>query len=411
MPGKMFGLIAMIATGILIFSRCLESGARDPRGRAYAGEAACMQCHRTIVDSYGHTPHYHSAALAAPNTIAGSFAKDSNTFIVNDTVRVVMEERTGIPYQVLYVNGREARAQRFDIVFGYAKGQAYLYWKKDQLYQLPISYFTDLHRWTSSPGYPGGMPFFDRPVLARCFECHTSFITPSDRQNVNALDKTSLIVNIDCERCHGPAANHVAYQKEFPGEKTGRYIASYRSLTRRQKIDLCAVCHAGSNNIQLRSIFGFRPGDSLSHFVVSAHVSSGQPDVHGDQLALLASSKCFQMSEMDCSTCHNPHVDDHADWTAYAQRCQGCHSEAKHNFCKIADARNIGFIRANCTRCHMPSQPSEVIKVRTGATDTHTPIFMINHRIAVYPEASKKILDSLTRANPPGAPTISPAYK
>jgi hypothetical protein len=394
LPGKKILLIGTISSGILLFSRCLESGSRDPRGKAYTGSASCAQCHRSIVDSYGHTPHFHSAALASFNTIEGSFSKDSNTFVVNDTIKVVMEKRDGAPCQVLYVNGRETRAQPFDIVFGYSKGQGYLYWKNEQLYQLPISYFTDLHRWTSSPGYPPGMPFFDRPVLERCFECHTSFITPSDPKNVNALDRASLIVNIDCERCHGPAANHVAFHTENPGEKTGRYIVSYKNLTRQQKIDLCAVCHAGSNNIPLRSLFAFRPGDSLSHFAVPAHVGSGRPDVHGDQFALLAGSKCFRMSEMDCSTCHNTHVNDHGDWAAYAQRCQGCHSDANHNFCKMADARNTAFLKANCTRCHMPSQPSVIIKVKTGGMSTQTPIFMINHRIAVYPEESKKILDS-----------------
>ena len=181
--------IGSIFTAILLFSRCLDSGAHDPRGTIYAGSASCVSCHRQIVDSYGHTPHYHSAAIATPAAIEGSFSKDSNTFVVNDTAKVVMEEREGIPYQALYINGKKSRAERFDIVFGYAKGQTYLYWKDQQVYQLPISWFTGLHRWTSSPGYPAGLPFFDRPVLERCFECHTSYITQSSTQNVHALDK------------------------------------------------------------------------------------------------------------------------------------------------------------------------------------------------------------------------------
>lgn len=398
LPGTTILLTGVIIAGILLFSRCMDSAPHDPRGKAYAGSATCIKCHGSIAGSYGHTPHFHAAALASLHSIEGSFSKDSNTFVVNDTTRVVMEEREGAPYQVLYVNGKATRAERFDIVFGYEKGQAYLYWKKDQLYQLPISWFTGLHHWTTSPGYPSGMPFFDRPVLERCFECHTSFITPPAGQNVYALDSTSLIVNIDCERCHGPAANHVAYHTEFPGEKVGRYIVSYRSLTRRQKIDLCATCHAGSNTIQLRSIFGFRPGDSLVRYVVPAHIPVTRPDVHGDQIALLAASKCFRMSEMDCSTCHDPHVNDHDDWAAYAQRCQGCHSPANHNFCTIADDRNTAVLKTNCTRCHMPAQPSDIIKVRTGAAPANTAIYMINHRIAVYPEESRRILDSFMRS-------------
>lgn len=401
-PGKKLILTSIILSGVLFFSRCLDSGTHDPRGKAYAGSASCVSCHREIVKSYGRTPHYHSAAVASLSTIAGSFSPDSNTFVASDTARVVMEVRGGIPYQVLYIRGKETRAERFDIVFGYTKGQTYLYWNNDQLYQLPISWFTNLHSWTSSPGYPDGLPFFGRPVLERCFECHTSYIAPSDPQNVNALSSTSLIAQIDCERCHGPAANHVAYHTEFPADTHARYIVSYRALPRDRKIDLCATCHSGSNNIPLRSLFGFQPGDSLAHFAVSAHVGARTPDVHGDQVALLASSKCFKESNMDCSTCHDPHAGDHHDYTAYARRCQGCHSPDNHNFCKIANDQNLSFIERSCTRCHMPAQASGIIRVKTGEAARDTSVFMVNHLIAVYPEESKKVLSQLRIEHRPG---------
>jgi hypothetical protein len=377
-------LIGMLVLGVFLFSRCLNTRYRDPRGKAYAGSAACGSCHKGIADSYAHTAHYHSAAPASPHTIEGGFAPGSNIFPVNDTAKMVMELRDSIPYQVLYVNGKEKRAEPFDIVFGYSKGQSYLYWKNDQVYQLPLSWFTALKQWTTSPGYPPGLPSFGRPVLARCFECHTTYISQSKISNVKALDKGSMILNIDCERCHGPAAAHVAFHTESPGEKEGRYIASYKHLTREQKIDVCATCHAGSNNIQLRSIFGFKPGDTLSRFEVSAHVPTGKPDVHGDQATLLASSKCFQMSKMDCSTCHNTHINDRGNFAGYAQRCQTCHTEAGHNFCKMANAQNIAFLRTNCTRCHMPAQSSNVIRVKTAGEGGDAAVFMINHRIAVY---------------------------
>jgi hypothetical protein len=403
-------LSSAVFGALLLFSRCFDTGGRDPRGRAYADAASCAGCHASIVNSYAHTPHSHSAGLASFNSIRGSFAGDSNTVVVNDSVRIVMEIRRGAPYQVLYVWNKETRAQRFDVVFGYEKGQGYLYWKDDRLYQLPIFYFTALHRWTTSPGNPPGTLSFDRPVDERCFECHTSFVSASHRGKDGALDRGSLIENIDCQRCHGPAANHVAFHTENPGEKIGRYMVSYRNLNRRQKIDQCAVCHSGSNQVQLKSLFAFRPGDSLSHFALPAPVVSDRPDVHGDQVALLASSKCFRNSEMDCSTCHNTHVNDLGDRATYAQRCQTCHSEFSQHFCKLADGTNTGntvFLKQNCTRCHMPMQASDVFKVKSGESDTHGSIFLTNHRIAVYPAASKKILDSFIDANTPRTPTGS----
>ncbi len=98
---------------------------------------------------------------------------------------------------------------------------------------------------------------------------------------------------------------------------------------------------------------------------------------------------------MDCSTCHDTHRDDHGDAAAYSQRCQSCHAIANHNFCTIPNQANIAGFAQNCTKCHMPAQASDIIKVRTGEThktgetQENTSIFMVNHRIAVYPPTSR----------------------
>jgi len=203
-----------------------------------------------------------------------------------------------------------------------------------------------------------------------------------------------MICQIDCERCHGPAAAHVNFQTANPDVKAARYIVSYRALSRSQKIDICAVCHSGNNGYMLKSTFRFLPGDTLSHFMLPGF-DLPKLDVHGNQTQLLASSKCFRMSNMDCSTCHNTHIDDRGNTAKYARHCQDCHSASNHNFCKLADSSNLALLKDNCTRCHMPEQTSGVIKVKTSNFSVNTPISMVNHRIAVYPDESKKIMTIL----------------
>jgi Cytochrome c554 and c-prime len=398
MKEKKLLLLLTIFASIAFFSRCLDSktGA-DPRGESYAGSATCVKCHASIYASYLHTAHSQSAAPASAAAIAGSFSRDSNSFVVGDTTKVVMEYREGRYWQVLYLNGREKRAEPFDIVFGKVKGQTYLYWKGDQAFQLPVSYFTALHSWTSSPGYAAGGVNFDRPVIRRCFECHSSYIARSREQmagapNETGMDKNSLIYNIDCERCHGPAAAHVLFHTENPGQREAKNLISYKSLSRAQKISTCAVCHSGNKNFILKSTFDFRPGDTLSHFMVTDDMTPARPDVHGNQTQLLASSKCFRSSDIDCSTCHNTHVNDRGNFAGYASHCMGCHTEAGHNFCKLADSVNVSFLKTNCTRCHMPAQASAAILVRASGSRLSTPCFVVNHRIAVYPAESKEIL-------------------
>ena len=406
MRKKKIFILTIVIGFIVFFSRCMNFGNdRDPRGKAYAGSAVCAKCHQSISESYIHTAHYHSAGPASFSSIAGSFSKDSNYFIVNDTMKVLMERRDGIPYQVLYVNGREREARPFDIVFGYAKGQTYFYWKDRLLFQLPVSYFSNLHNWSSSPGFPTNKIMFDRPIYIRCFECHTSYIkqsteNPSDLQNIKTLDKNSLVYNIDCERCHGPAASHVEFQTEYPQLKQGAYIVSYKSLSRTQKMDICGVCHSGNRNFMLGTAFAFRPGDTLLHSMMpNTGQASGtmQPDEHGNQTRMLTLSKCYMMSNMDCSTCHNAHNNDRGNDLQHNQRCQDCHSVSNHNFCKIADTLNTSFLKNNCTKCHMPEQPFNIVTVKTSAGSNIAPISIVNHRIAIYPEESKKIMGSFKK--------------
>ena len=59
---------------------------------------------------------------------------------MHDEVR--MEKKDSGFYQVEYNDGRIKRSEAFDIVIGSGKsGQTYLYWSRDHLFQLPVSYF------------------------------------------------------------------------------------------------------------------------------------------------------------------------------------------------------------------------------------------------------------------------------
>lgn len=400
---KKIVVLIILSVSFLFFSQCLDKKEdKDPRGTAYAGAAACIKCHQNIYDTYVHTAHNLTASPASLQTIAGSFSKDSNSFVVNDSVKIVMEKSGNDLQQVMYVNNKEREAHRFDIVLGSVKGQTYLYWKDGNLFQLPVSYFYALHSWTSSPGYPAGRVVFNRPIARRCLECHSSYISESSDQtsgqpNIYSLDKSTLIYNIDCERCHGPAAEHAVFHTANPAQKEAKYIITYKSLSRSQKIDMCAVCHSGNKFPMLQSVFGFKPGDTLSNFMLTQFPGAALPDetapeVHGNQIKLLAKSKCFVMSNMDCATCHNTHVKDRGNNTVYALKCMTCHSVATHNFCKMATPSTISFFENNCTACHMPAQPSKAIMVQTSETKNNMPCTVVNHQIAIYPEASKKVM-------------------
>src|ERR1700710_1670589 len=109
----------------------------------------------------------------------------------------------------------QTRTERMDVVIGSGvRGQSYLYWRADQLYESPVSYWADGKRWINSPGYKNGTMNFSRPITPRCMECHASFIQQALSDiSTNHYLKDSLVTGITCERCHGSGKEHVALHR------------------------------------------------------------------------------------------------------------------------------------------------------------------------------------------------------
>ncbi len=402
---KKLVVIICIST-ILLIVACWpfknKSAIVDARGNIYAGSVTCAKCHSNIYSSYLHTAHYLASLPANKNTIHGSFEKGFNVFSVNDSQKIVMEKSGSALFQTYYLNEKVKERYRFDIVFGGVKGESYLYWRRNELYQLPLSYFNRQQQWSTSPGY--GLIFLEykrsRSIRKQCMECHTSYINdlPAEAQQFNKkeeFDKSSLVYSIDCERCHGPGEQHVKYQTDNPQIKTAKFITSYNSLNRVQKIDMCAVCHSGMSNTVLRSTFEFTPGDTFAKFKVPEYYQTADTthlDVHGNQVQLLQSSKCYIFSKMECATCHDVHQNTRGKDALYTQACLTCHTTSNHNYCKMANELSEESLKTNCINCHMPALPTKKISVQISDTLPSIQFFVHTHHIAVYPEETKKIL-------------------
>jgi hypothetical protein len=377
-----------------------NNSAADPRGDLYAGAEKCMKCHSDVHGSYVHTAHYAASATAGGNTVHGSFSDNLNVFILGPSQKVVMEKRSDGMYQTYYKNGKIIESRRFDIVMGGVKGESYLYWKGNTLNQLPVSYYSKQHEWALSPRFDPRYVNFNRSINSRCLQCHASYIgdRPADEQKFNSteeFDKSTLVMPVDCERCHGPGAMHVEFQTDHPEIKTAKYMVSYASLPRARRIDMCAVCHSGNNSEMLRSTFGFKPGDNYADFKLpdfKYRIDTSRLDVHGNQVQLLQSSKCFIYSKMDCATCHDVHQNQRGNTLLFNQKCLGCHSGTKHNYCKMANASNARLIGSNCIKCHMPELTTQAIITPNADKTFSADIFVHTHHIAVYPGETKKIL-------------------
>jgi len=201
------------------------------------------------------------------------------------------------------------------------------------------------------------------------------------------LDKNSLITGIDCERCHGPATNHVNYHLAYPDVKEAKYIVTSGKLSRQQKLDACAVCHSGNDKHKEISSFYFKMGDTLANFFLPWATPNNKTtdfDVHGNQYQLLSESKCFLQSKtLGCTTCHDPHTDAAKVLSEYSKKCLSCHNNADHSSLKI-DEETANTIKTNCIDCHMPKQPSRAITFQLAGSDSTSYYLLRTHKIAVY---------------------------
>jgi hypothetical protein len=329
--------------------------------------------------------HHKTSAKASFDELKKLIGSANNEVHYANSGMVRVEKKDTQFYQSYILEGKIVRSEHLDISFGSGeKAQTYAYWKDEQLLQLPLTYFTALQSWTNSPGFSAGKPYFDRVILSRCLECHASYATKTDFQTgplqmSEKLSAGSIVFGIDCERCHGPAAEHVKFHTDNPAIKQAKFIASINSLTRQQQLDLCASCHSGNDLDVQRTLFAFRPGDTLSNFYLPyfGSGSGSEPDVHGKQMQLLQASKCFQLSQMTCKSCHDTHSLQGNQPVSFTAKCMNCHQDSKHSLQMKTDNKS-------CINCHMPLQTSKSLNFNNGTEMKTIPYLLRTHRIAVY---------------------------
>jgi predicted CXXCH cytochrome family protein len=376
-----------------ILTQCLAPATiASPRGEAYAGALTCKACHQEIYKAYTDSWHNKSSREVNLHAIRGNVEPGQNSFTFADGSEVRAENVHGKLYQSAYQNDKLYKKRPIDLVFGGKKAETYLYWEGKRLFELPLSYFSNLGSWTNDPGYSPDRPNFSRAIVKRCFECHSSYIS-EDQSSGQSLaqqvefNKATLINGIDCERCHGPAAKHVTFQIENPAIRKANFITSFTGLSRAQKLDACAVCHSGNKETYLTTTFNFKIGDTLANFKEPGFHRKSMPpgklDVHGNQYGLLIKSKCFISSQMDCTTCHDTHSSEKKGLSVYSQKCTSCHQQVQNGHLSLTPLQQATLTQ-NCIDCHMPDQASDLIMINSVTKKNTVPYRIRNHFITIY---------------------------
>ena len=274
------------------------------------------------------------------------------------------------------------RTERIAYVTGSGrKGQSFLYWNRDALFQLPVSYWSALHLWINSPGYTDGVANFNRPIAPRCLECHATYIesVPAVAE-ANLYDSTTFILGITCERCHASGREHVARERSLLHALRSPSVVNPARMGRAQQIDACAQCHGGVGR-PIGASFRYVAGMPLEKFVAHPQIpAAAEVDVHGNQVALLQRSRCYQSSQMTCLTCHDVHGTQR-NTAELSGRCLTCHTERS---CGLFPKQGHALV-GRCVDCHMPQRQSSIIVVSHEGKQESAPVR--SHWIKVYQES------------------------
>lgn len=331
---------------------------------AFVGAAACAECHPDEHRTWQHTAH--------------SLALDDVELETEPPAGAFRDATSGRRYEISRRGGRLWHAEFLDSasdpvllsehVMQYVMGsgrfsRTYLFEDDGFLMESPCTWYTARPGWGLSPGYDRFNMGFERPTELRCVQCHVGRVEPLD----NSPHRLAIHVqSIDCERCHGPGAIHVAdHGAGDPSTAGNATIVNPGKLGRSLSEDVCAQCHFhGEATVMVRgrNWGDFRPGLPLRQFQV--HYGFDDPNSemtvvgHFEQMRL---SECYQQSEtLTCTTCHDPHAhsESRPPITDFDRHCAECH---RPDHCGLtAVERTRTDPEGSCVRCHMPQVPTEI---------------------------------------------------
>lgn len=353
----------------------------------FVGSKVCRDCHQQNHDGFVQTAHHKTSGVVDRSNVHGSFSQPNNLMQTSDkNFHFTMRERSGGYFQQINFADWDLEIP-LDVFTGSAKaGQTFLYWHGDALFQSHVSYLSELDRWIPSPGYRDITADYARVIRTECLECHVTFI--QQKRTPNVYHRDSAVWGVSCERCHGPAQQHVQFHQTHPEEKSSKHIVHPKDLQRDRQLDICGQCHSGAFGF-LKDAFSYRPGEDLSDYHRPLNPDfEGVGGIHtSNQLTRLRMSKCFEQSDMTCTTCHNPHENQRGQTSTFTKSCLECH-QSEH--CGMSEELGAK-INDDCIACHMPMGESSGMTLQLSGGSFS--IRMIDHHIRIDREATRMHLE------------------
>jgi tetratricopeptide (TPR) repeat protein len=237
-----------------------------------------------------------------------------------------------------------------------------------------------------SPSNPLHWTGIDQNWNYMCADCHSTDVRKIYDLRTRTFATSFSELDVACEACHGPGANHVAWakkqddwQKFDPDHGLTIALAERNGVAwsidpatgnphrsapcaSAHEIEMCARCHARRGAIYEDYVHGQPASDDYRVALLDENLYFSDGQIKGEvyEYGSFIQSRMFQAG-VTCSDCHEPHsLKLRAEGNNV---CLQCHpgqnyDSPKHHF------HQIGSRGARCVECHMPTRTYMVIDAR-----------------------------------------------
>ena len=296
----------------------------------YAGNAECGSCHADKVRAI------------APSGMANALETIAECRILRDHPKLRFQEgkysyeieRDGDKSVYRVTDGEKTISVQLAWAFGLGSaGQTYVFERDGQWYESRVSYFNAVQRLDLTLGaqniHPknlneaAGRPM-DRTSARECFDCHSTGAV-----HENTLQVSGLTPGLQCENCHGPAAQHAQAMKR--GDTRSAAMRKLSAMSTEEMSDFCGRCHR-------------------TWAQIAAAGPQGVLNVRF-QPYRLTNSRCYSATDerIRCVACHDPHRELVREAAYYDAKCLACHGRAAAKPLKACPVA-----AKDCVTCHMP---------------------------------------------------------
>ncbi len=370
----------------------------------YVGVDSCIPCHESRVAEFKQTNHFRTCRVPVAEDVPSAFNDANATFTARFPGTRFQLQQIGDGFFQTTIRdtpaGEQVTSTRIDLVYGAGKtDDIYLAWDDDErLHELPIAWLWPLSRLGASHFlHRYGSGDFSRSLTVRCLECHSTWVDYQPGTE-NHYRRDTAILGVNCENCHGPAREHIAWHEAHPQADFAEAIILPSALERERLIEVCTQCH--SNAVTHRKApYSYVPGEPLDEYYITQLIAHPEDDHVANQIQHLRQSACFQQSpDMTCITCHDPHHNELPS-RSQAHSCRQCHEP--HDCGE--QAALPAELRDRCTDCHMARRLKINVKFDMGDDNFVPATSRSRHRIAVDPVARDEVLLKWHRSSTAGS--------